>query len=299
MKRISSGDDLASFVLDRRQALADRYELLASEMSKFGEPELESIYQSLAKDAVHRNTAKTQTNGAAYVPLPRNVDLPDVASLSTSYSIWAFAVSNELRLLDELTTANISIGDSHMQSALAEEARACLDRAANYREQRRIAFHAERLSDKIAQFPDIRRIDTVEDFAHVALAIEHYFSLLLEGYDGSAGDISEIIHASDKAILYLEPIGQSSDVSKRLGNPLKRLAKVTASQVGGTATNSRRMTQITLEADRIFDYYDRVFETAQDPEVTTASQLLSNSILDRLRILRGLQSAADHSGNSA
>ena len=298
MSRISSSDELASFVRKRRQALAGRYEKLAIEMAKFGQPELETIYRSLADDAVQQSLPENQadsgkpTNGASYVPVPANTEITDVASLSTPYTIWAFAVSNELHLFDELVAANVSLDSSHLQSELAVEARACLDRAAKYRAQRRIAFHAGRLSDEIAQFPDIRRIDTVEDFAHVGLAIEHYFQRLFENYDGSAGDISDIVEATSTAISYLEPVAQNADISKRLENPLKRLARVTSKQVGGIATDVRRMTQIALEADRIFDYYDRVFETAQDPEVTEASQHLSANVVGRLRILRRLQETA-------
>ncbi len=302
MSRISSNEELSSFVMEHRQALADRYERLAYEMAKFGETKLEAIYRSLVDDAVPQVAEETKTasgapsKGAAYVPVPAKANLPDVASLSTPYSIWAFAVSNEVQLFEQLVAVNISIESCRLQSALAAEALACLDRAANYRVQRRLAFHAGRLSDEIAQFPDIRRIDTIEDFAHVALAIERYFKRLFENYDGSAGDISHIVEASRSAIKYLEPIAKNADISKRLEKPLTRLARATSSQFGGAATDTRRMMQITLEADRIFDYYDRIFETAQDSQITLAAQHLSASILDRLRMLRGLQDVTGASG---
>jgi hypothetical protein len=303
--RISSGEALASFVMKQRQALAESYEGLAVEMAKFGETKLEAIYRSLVDDAVPHSALETQSasgapaNGVSYVPVPAKAGLPDVASLSTPYAIWAFAVSNEVQLFERLVAVNISIDSSLLQSALAAEALACLDRAANYRTQRRLAFHAGRLSDEIAQFPDIRRIDTIEDFAHVALAIEHYFQRLFENYDGSAGDISDIVEASGSAISYLEPMAKNAAISKRLENPLKRLARVTSRMVGGTATDAHRMTQIALEADRIFDYYDRVFETAQDLQITRASQHLSASTLDRLRSLRILLGAAGFSGKTS
>jgi len=304
MSRISNNDELAYFVKARRRNLVSCYERLATEMAKFGESKQETIYRSLADDAERLSISETQSvsgtqkSGTAYVPLPANADFPDVASLWTPYTIWAFAVSNEVHLFEELVAANISIVSSHLRSALAVEARACLDRAAKYREQRRIAFHSERLSDESARFPDIRRIDTHQDFAHVALAIERYFQSLLVIYDKTSGDLGDVIDAAGKAISYLEPVVHDATISRRLERPLKRLAKVTSSQTAKSNEATCGIMKIAIEADRIFDYYDHVFESAQDSQIVDASQHLSANVLGRLRAIRSrLKDAEIASGN--
>lgn len=292
--QISKSDELASFIRERRQKLTGCYERLADEMAMIGETKLEAIYRSLAEDAERLSTSEMKTErgtpkrGTAYVPVPANADLPDVAGLSTPYTIWAFAVSNEVHLFEELAAANISISDSKLQSALALEARACLDRADGYRIQRRLAFHAERLSSEIASFPDIRRIDTIEDFAHVALAIEHYFQSLLSGYDGQPEELASVIETTGEAISYLDPVARSGGASNRLTRPLKRLANATSNQSGNSIRATYGVAKIAIEADRIFDYYDQIFESTLDLEVTRASQYLSAVILERLRTLRTL-----------
>ncbi len=292
LSRITSGDELADFVLALRKAVAVRYEQLAIEMAKIGEPKLETIYRSLAGDA--RQRGALDEGSARSAPKPENIDIPEVARLWTPYAVWAFAVSNEIHFFETLASANVPIDSSRLRSALAIEARACLDRAANYRVQRRLAFHAERISEEIAQFPDIRRIDTVEDFAHVALAIERYFRLLVESHEPAASGLGAVAETGESAIAYLEPVARAADMSNRLRNPLKRLAKVSPSQVGGTVSGDFALAKIALEADRIFDYYDRVFETAQDQQVVEASQHLSTNALDRLRNLRALQDEAGY-----
>lgn len=302
MGQISNSDELASFIRERRRKLNGCYERLADEMAMIGETGLGAIYRSLAEDAERFSASETKTgrgtpkSGAAYVPVPANADLPDVAGLSTPYTIWAFAVSNEVHFFEELVEANISISDSNLQSSLALEARACLDRADGYRIQRRLAFHEERLSSEIASFPDIRRIDTIEDFAHVALAIEHYFQSLLSGYDGPPEKLAHVIETTGEAISYLVPVARDGAASKRLMRPLKRLANVTSNQSGKSAKATYGIAKIAIEADRIFDYYDQIFESTLDLEVTAASQYLSAVILERLRTLRTLLDTEDANG---
>lgn len=296
--RIQNQDEFSAVVRALRENLSGRYVRLGREMKKIGEPTLEAIFHALLTDIEEGNAPRARLKPtedenhlvATKDPLangPRELD-----GLWSPYAIWAFAVRNEIDMFEELTSLNIPIDDAHLQTALATEAQACLSRAATYRVQRRLAFHAERLANEVAQFPDIRRIDTVEDFAHVALAIEQYFMGLLRRHNGSEPGISDVVLTTEKAVSDLESMTQGADVPKRLQNALKRLTGATSHAPPPAEISNSVIAKIALEADRIFDYYDRVFDTSLDPHVIEAAQRMSANTVDRLRLLRDLRSAA-------
>lgn len=292
----SSGE--LSFVRERRKALAQLYGGLARTMGQVGKTDLEAPFIALAADAGKQANTKPQTagekTGAAPEPIvargsPGPVTISDFPS---QYAVWAFAVDNEMALFGDIIDLASRADGPGERAVLMKAAGDCLDRAARYRIERRIAYHALRVSEEIAQFPDIRRIDALEDFVYVALAIERYFCRLLECHDEVGGGIGAIMTATDKIIAGLEPMAQDTHPSRRLDRPLKRLEKIAGRPVGARPAGADNWARLAVEAGRIFDYYDQVFETAQDPQVMALSQRLSASAIERLRLLRKMRNDA-------
>ena len=293
--KVLDENEFSAIVRGWREELADRYEKYALDMAKIGEPDLADIFRLLIKDLSADVISKNRTGAKAadaYTPDATAVSATErtgMRGLWSAYSIWTFAVRNETQRFEELTSLNIPMDAQDLRSTLAVEARACLDRAARYRAQRRLAFHADRLANKIAQFPDVRRIDTVEDFAHVALAIERYFLALMRRLSTTKSKLADIIDATESDITELEQTAGATEVPSRLKNALKRLENASRNPRIAVGASAGIVTKVALEANRLFEFYDRVFETSQDPQVTDAAQHLAVHVIERLRILKKLR----------
>ena len=294
---ITNADELGAIVRRRRDDLAGRYEKHASDMAKIGEPDLARVFRALVDDSRADELPQARPGPNAvqtYVPDATALVAAEPVEIEgqwSAYSIWAVAVRNETKLFEDLTSLGVPMSALDLRSALAVEARACLDRAARYRVQRRLAFHANRLANETARFPDVRRIDTVGDFAHAALAIECYFLALMRQFNGSGPTLADVVDATERAIAHLEQITQTTEVPKRLQNALRRMQSASRNPKFPVGASGNTATRVALEANRIFDYYDQVFETSQDPQVTDAAQDMAARVIDRLQILKKQQFA--------
>lgn len=295
---ILSQDEFDASVHALMKRLVARYESLASEMAKIGAHDLEDIFRTLIKEGESASPARKVARSKpakANGPVPvagGKIDEPELAAVWNAYAVWAYAVRNEVQLFEDLTSLSLPIENEDLRNALGLEARACLDRAARYRVQRRLAFHADRLANSVAQFPDVRRIDSYEDLAHVALAIERYFLALCQRFEDAAIELARVIGATAHLVGELERTVESSEPPRRLRNALKRLEDVSFRKGVQRPVTRGDVAKVAFEADRIFDYYDRVFEASLDLEVTAEAQRLAAAAVERLRILKELQSAA-------
>ncbi len=276
-----------------RRRLVELYECLASEMAKIGAQDLEDIFRTLIAEGDTASPARDIPNADAPASTEGSkIDEPALAAVWNAYAVWAYAVRNEVQLFEDLTSLSIPIDNEDLRNALGVEARASLDRAARYRVRRRLAFHADRLANSVAQFPDIRRIDTFEDFAHVALAVERYFLGLCLRFEDSATELARVIGPTGELVGGLERTVKPTEPPRRLRNALKRLESVSFEPGSDGPVTAGGVAKVAIEADRIFDYYDRVFETSLDLEVSAAAQQFAADAVERLRILKELQTAA-------
>lgn len=287
--------DPVSILAACRRVLADLYENQARDMAEIGEPRLEALYRALAAESgVSMGGAAEAAEGRTPLPAAfqraQETWVRTPARLRTPYDVWAFAVANETALFEAAVELASQTKDPTVRRAVMTEAHDCLETAARYRGERRTAYHAERLGDEIARFPDIKRIDGGEDLAHVALAIEQWFLTFLDVPRHAGDAVKEAERITRAAIALVADEAEHMPPSKRLERPLRRLtmAKAPPDPEGEAA---RWLARACLEAERIFDYYDAVFGAANDEALLHLSQRLSAHALSRLQALRAARGA--------
>ncbi len=274
----------------RCRNLADRYDGLAEEMTQIGEWPIEKVLRQLAIAA--RNEPEiAQCHGERDPSEPHTRRLADrvgtgefrtdPADLLSAYAVWAYAVRNEIVLFDELTNLAGQTQQPEHRERLAEFAGRVLDRAAQWRAERRIAFHAERLSAANARFPAVNRIQEYDDLIHVALETETWMQSCLAAVKDLRTGLREARRITEAEVTRLAGEAGYCVASKRLHRQLKRLAAATAEDTPAMAAEGR----VRAEAERLFDYYDAIFDAATGEDLHAEAQRLSQAALARIRSL--------------
>jgi hypothetical protein len=276
----------------RSRELADHYEDLAEQMGQMGEWQVEEVLRRLASATRYEPVV---TNDAGE-PRPEGLVSPeqlsgtgngehrtDPAELLSPYAVWAFAVRNEMALFDEFADLAGRADQPRIQQQSADLAGLALDRAAQWRAERRAAFHTERLSTTNARFPTINRITEYDDLIHVAVATESWMQSCLRALTKSHPGLDQARQMTEAEIARLTVAAENCVASRRLDRQLKRLAAAASSDAAEMATDGR----VLAEAERLFDYYDAIFDTATGEDLLAEAQRLSRVALARIKSISG------------
>lgn len=266
----------------RYSTLARRYDALAGHMAQIGEWQIEAVLRQLSRDArdwlkVFNGVDEKQDDA----PSPIGMDVTPAELLST-YAVWAFAVRNEMTLFTDFASLAGDSANAERRFRLKELASLCLDRAAQFRAKRRIAYHAERQKSTSARFPDLGRIQEREDLVHVALQTETWMRRCLSVLPHQDKGWEAVRKLTDAEIERLTIEVGDDPAPRRLQKQLQRLA---ACKVQGDVPATAAQGRVGAEADRLFDYYDAVFEAAMDDALLAESQALSRTALARIHML--------------
>ncbi len=263
------------------------YHHLARDFQEIGEYEMSEIFSLLKK-----NTEKIRDDFTISIPdlickkgtldhLRKIPDLLDIGinDIHSPYAAWAFAVSRENSLFNRLTVLASYLSGPAVKDKVIVQANVVMSRIHHYRIQRRLAYHSERTSKDYISFPDIRKIYEVEDFAHIALAIEKRYLQLVRSLK-AGNNIENQLTVTTELISELDQITKDQDIPRRLKSQLARL------QQNPKALDSRNyinLAKLKIEASRIFDYYDKIFQNSEDEALFTISQKYSGHALKRLQ----------------
>jgi hypothetical protein len=280
-----------------RKRLYEAYDRLATEADVTGDERKARDWRLLASDC------RTQPHDGSLAGMgsPEESDLrwnhPDVwqaisnsqlSSFQTRYAIWAFAVRNEVAVRDELTAVAAFAVDRKEKARALQSARKADKRAAKYRVMRRVAYHSEERRLGTITFPAVNRLQTLDDIGHVAGAIETWLAALLGSHTRLGDDIVEALQITRQAndICIMLTVAQTAH--KRLQQGLRRIDAFVRTYEPGDVQPSQARGQIVTECERVFDYYDSLFEASEEPDTLKAAQVLSRLAVARLVALRNI-----------
>lgn len=279
-------DILANADLDRLER-ARCYEGLNRELRAMGDFAVADIFGRLAGESVALVRPELRET-VAHPPLIRSHAAKeikwDVAACRTAYDAWAAAVDMEGDATGKLADLAARADDAHDKQLLMVRVRESLGRAATYRMHRRAAYHCKRDSDTRAAFPDTRRVQGAGDVALVSLAIERRLLRLIGGDGKPDTTHRKGLEITQAVMARLEEMIDGAPAPRRLR---KWLDGLNAASGADSVSASFHRLQLIAEAGRSFDYYDRLFESAEDADTWALAQWLSGEALKRLQCLRG------------
>ncbi len=273
-----------------RLARAECYERLRRETENMGELALADIFGGLAQDSFamlpdeRRDAGNALLVGKAHT---KDLDLLHNATVGrTAYEAWATAVDIERGAVTKLIALLSRAEDPQIKQTLLERIHQSEDRAADYRVHRRAAYHSEKISAVRAVFPDIRRIQDAGDLALIATAIEKWFLHLLEQISDASTAYHAQLETTRAVVSHLESLTCGREPPRRLSKWLQSLNDLSEEGVEDHRLTRFQHYKMAGDAERIFDYYDRVFEETENEETQALAQWLSIAAIDRLKALR-------------
>jgi hypothetical protein len=288
--------ELKAFWELRRRRLARLYERLATDLAQIGDHRIEKLFRSLAADTVkgrdeaHRRRAGSAVEPSSLLAEWSGCDTSEPVVVATDfrtpYEVWAFAVQNDERLFQEFVCVACGVNDAFLRVESILLAQSALDDADRHRVRRRLAFHAERLKNDSGRFPNINRIGALDDFVHVALAVERWFCKFVAATSLSEDFKNIITHSTLDEITRLEAMVGAILPSRRLERQLNRLDESKSRWTRVQHEPAQDFIRVTMHAERIFDYYDSIFESAEDETVMVEAQSLSAAAIRRLQAIQ-------------
>ena len=282
--------------MSRLQMLARLYERLANDLAQIGDHRIEKLFRSLAADtAKGHGEAHSRRTGSVIEPpglvaewsgCDTSEPVAVATDFQTPYEVWAFAVQNDERMFQEFVCVACGANDASLRVDAILLAEGALELAAQHRIQRRLAFHAERFSSDSGRFPDINRIAALDDLVHVALAVERWFCKFVAATSLSKELKDTIAHSTLDEIARLEAMIGATPPSRRLERQLKRLDESINRRTRVRRKPEQDIVRIAVHAERIFDYYDSIFESAEDEIVMMEAQSLSTAAIRRLQAIQ-------------
>jgi hypothetical protein len=134
----------------------------------------------------------------------------------------------------------------------------------------------------------VNRLQTLDDIGHVAGAIETWLEALLSSHTRSGGDIVEALRITRQANEICIMLTVEQTAHKRLQQGLRRIDSFVRAYEPGDVQPSQARGQIVSECERVFDYYDSIFEASEEPDTLQAAQVLSRLAVARLAALRDI-----------
>ena len=280
-----------------RRRLFETYDRLAREADVIGDVCKARDWHLLARDS----RTQPQNDGLEGGGSPGASDLrwnhphvwqaishSQLCSFQTRYAIWAFAVRNEVAVRDELAAVAAFAVDRKEKARALRSARKADTRAAKYRVMRRVAYHSEERRLGTITFPAVNRLQTLDDIGHVGGAIETWLAALLGSHTRFGDDIVEALRITRQANEICIMLTVAQTAHKRLQQGLQRIDTFVRSYEPGDVQPSQARGQIVSECERVFDYYDSIFEASEEPDTLQAAQVLSRLAVARLAALRDI-----------
>lgn len=273
------------------QQLAGR---LAAEQRLMGDIEAANDWKSLADSSAEDGTAPPHdvskfASQLGLVPadelLWQSIPQLGPAAFSSRYAIWRFAVRCETALANEMINLSAHARSHDARDRALSLARSAFARAADYRVIRRVAYHTNRSKKHAIALPAQNRIQTASDLGHAAGAIEQWLKLLLKAHSKNVDGLERPMAITNELIEHADTLAHGK-IPPRLKNALQRLQQQAVGLEQGAIPAHEAAYLIASEAERIFDYYDALFEAADEPDLFEQAQALSMSALTRLRHLR-------------
>ncbi len=275
--------------------LDEVYERLERESRLVGDDKITRIFRALVDDCAQavkmaRIAKQTPVNIAdlkrANFDAWNDISGAQFADFSSPYAIWSGAVRHQLILRDEFIKLAAYAEEAQPKERALSHARQAMDRAAEYRILRRAAYHADRSSGPAKTFLAANRVQSVYDFNHIAAAIERWCLALLKANSSVIEGLEEAIQMTETAIAECNEGANGVPPRSQLMGAISNLGKRASTTAASPVSRRRSVVEVLGECERIFDYYDGLFEKAYDETLLQSAQFMTQVALMRLRSVR-------------
>ena len=300
---VQSAGDLMSIALCAEQEAIRRYTRLAEAMHSYGNQEAASLFERMVEEEQEHERlieewAKLEGIRLRpevgpvkwrdpHVPTDYDGEAVDPAH-STPYRALAFAVHNEEIAFRFYTHVAATANDEAVREYAETLAREELGHAALLRAMRRRAWRAEREASREEPNIEPTAIHTLADLLAVASSAENCFAAdlaaLVDSYPGleEAGKAVRAILADIE--IRLSTVGRPGEDAVRAIESIDNYNRKVSSISDDPEALLKRL---HVDSDRCFAFYDAVVTNARDESIMLEAQKLSESVLDRIGLLRG------------
>lgn len=283
------------FNTELHRLLRDAYDRLAQESHIVGDDDKTRIWQALRNDCGlddHAPHKPDQSLGIVATLEHLHFDALNElanarhATLSSPYAMWNFAVRNQTSVRDAFIGLAAYARTPAARDRALFYARRAMDRAADYRILRRAAYHADQSGYRRAAFLPVNRVQSVRDLEHIALAIERWCASLLKARTDMLQGLEEALQLTEETISKLEVRIADEQPRVQLQGAISRLNERAKNLAPDRHSPAQAFHEIHSECERIFDYYNDLFETADDEALLKSAQAMSRVALSRLSLVR-------------
>jgi len=299
---VQTTSDLMSIALYAEHEAIRRYTRLAKSMQNQGNRETAALFRRMIEEEQEHERLIREWAELEGIQLRTDIgpvkwEDPQVATdydsdavdpaHSTPYRALAFAVHNEERAFHFYTHVAATAADENVREYAETLAREELGHAALLRAMRRRAWRAEK--DTAHEEPDINPaiIHTLADLLAVADSAEHCLAenldILVDSYPGlkKAGAAARSMRAAIGA--QLNSVGKPGEEATRAIESIEHYKRTLGEK---TDTPEALLQRLRADTDRCFAFYDTVVTQAKDESVMLVAQKLSESVLERMDLLR-------------
>ncbi len=303
---VQTASDLMSIALYAEREAIRRYTRLTEAMRSYGNQEAASLFERMVEEEqAHKRLIeewaklegiqlRTDIGPVKWedpqVPTDYDSDAVDPAH-STPYRALAFAVHNEERAFHFYAQVAATAKDETVREYAETLAREELGHAALLRAMRRRAWRAEEKTGH--EEPDINPaiIHTQADLLAVAGSAER---CLADNLDALADKYPELEGVSRTVKARLKDIeARRSSVGKPGEDAVRAIESIEnykRNRAGKDNTPDDLLQRLRSDTDRCFAFYDTVVTQTKDEGVMLLAQELSQSVLERIDLLRDLPS---------
>jgi hypothetical protein len=290
-----SAEDIDFLNSEIHRLLRETYDRLARESRVVGDDDSTRIWRSLHRDCVSNDRGPRRSDQTidSVTALERvhfdtrgEITNASLLDLSSPYAMWSFAVRNQTSICDAFIELAANARAPAARQRALSYARLAMDRAADYRVLRRAAYHTDLSDHRQTAFVSPNRVQTVRDLEHIALALERWCAALLRARSDLLHGLDKALQLTEAAVAELEDRIGADPPRKQLESGLDRLGKRTAKFFFDHRSSARAYLEVHSECERIFDYYNTLFETASDEALLNSAQAMSHVAISRLRSLR-------------
>ncbi len=305
---IQTVSELMSIALRAEHEAIRRYAGLAEDMRRHGNPETASAFERMVKEEqVHERLIEE------WVKLEDIQLLPDIGRVkwedpqvatdydseainpvySTPYRALAFAVHNEERAFHFYAQVAATADDETVRDYAETLAREELGHAALLRTLRRRAWRAERDASHDEPNIDPAIINTLADLLAVASSAERCLADNLAALTASHPELKKVGTAMRRILADTE--AQLNNAGKPGKDVISALESIEnyKRKIASISDNPEALLQrLRADSDRCFAFYDAIVTHTDDEAVMLAAQKLSESVLERIALLRDTFKAA-------
>jgi len=306
---VQTTGDLMSIAMYAEHEAIRRYTRLAATMRSYGNQETAALFERMIREEQEHErliSEWAQLEGIQLrndigpvkwedpqVPTDYDSDAVDPAH-STPYRALAFAVHNEERAFHFYTQVAATAENATVREYAETLAREELGHAALLRAMRRRAWRTEREAGYEEPQIDPAIIHTLADLLAVAGSAERCLADRLDALSDCHSGLEKIRQAASAMLTGIETqLASAGEPGMETARAIESIENYKNDTAAKDTTPDALLKRLRSDSDRCFAFYDAVVTHAMDEAVMLAAQKLSESVLERIDLLRDATNTED------